>query len=76
MLLIDSYAEFDLAALLVERGLAPDRDSILQWDYTASTLVVYLGDSSNPETVEVTHEELGLAPVQPAAMHGAQRLAR
>ena len=80
VLLIDSYAEFDLAALLVERGLASDRDSILQWDYTASTLVVYLGDSSNPETVEVTHEELGLAPGQPPqctgpnGMHGERVL--
>ena len=74
VLLVDSYAEFDLAALLVERGLAPDRDSILRWDYTASTLVVYLGDSSDPERVEVTHDELGLAPGQPPLCAGPDGL--
>ena len=70
VLLVDSYAGFDLAALLVERGLAPDRDSIRQWSDTASSLVVYVGDASDPERVEVTHEELGLAPGQPPPCAG------
>ena len=70
VLLIDSYAGFDLAALLVERGLAPDKDSIRQWSDTASSLVVYVGDESDPERVEVTHEELGLAPGQPPPCAG------
>ena len=70
VLLVDSYAEFDLAALLVERGLVADKESILQWDYTASTLVVYVGDESDPEKVEVTHDELGLAPGQPPLCAG------
>ena len=70
VLLVDSYAGFDLAALLVERGLAPDKDSIRQWSDTASSLVVYVGDESDPERVEVTHEELGLAPGQPPPCAG------
>ena len=70
VLLIDSYAGFDLAALLVERGLAPDKDSIRQWSDTAGSLVVYVGDESDPERVEVTHEELGLAPGQPPPCAG------
>ena len=64
VVLVDSFTDLDLAALLVERGFAPDSESIQGWDHTASALVVNLAGSP-PNRVEVAHEELGLAPGQP-----------
>ena len=65
VVLIDSFAVLDLAALVVEHGLAPNRDSILRWDYTAEALIIEVGNSSSSVKVEATHEELGLGPGQP-----------
>jgi len=64
VIVVDSNTELDLQALLVERGYAPDRESILQWDYTNNALVVYLGEYTDPERIEIPHDELGLAPGQ------------
>ena len=65
VLLLGSYTQLDPRALLIERGLATDMDTISSGSHTDSTLVFYLGGPSNPERVEVTRDDLGLAPWQP-----------
>ena len=67
---VETYADLDLRELLVASGRVPDRDSILQWRYTESALVVYLGTETNAESIEVPFDELGLAPGQPAPCAG------
>lgn len=67
---VETYADLDLRELLVASGRAPDRDSILQWRYTESALVVYLGTETDAESIEVPFDELGLAPGQPAPCAG------
>ena len=67
---VETYTDLDLQELLVASGRAPDRDSILYWRYTDSALVVYLGEDTDAESIEVPFDELGLAPGQPAPCAG------
>ena len=67
---VETHAELDLHELLVASGRAPDRDSILYWRYTEDALVVYLGEDTDAESIEVPFDELGLAPGQPAPCAG------
>lgn len=71
---VETYADLDLQELLVASGRAPDRDSILRWRYTESALVVYLGEETDAESVEIPFDELGLAPGQPAPCTGPDGL--
>ena len=67
---VETHADLDLQELLVASGRAPDRDSILQWRYTDSALVVYLGEETDAESVEIPFDELGMAPGQSAPCAG------
>ena len=71
VVLVGSHVDLDLPALLVARGLAPDRESIFQWDHGESSVVFYLGEPNDPERIEVPHSELGLAPGQEAPCTGS-----
>lgn len=53
--------EFDLPVLLTERGLVPDRQSVLQWHHTDGAVALYVDKGSKPEWIEVPHSELGMA---------------
>ncbi len=70
VVVIDSYTDLDLQALLVERGYAPDRESILELHHTERALIVRVGDGSTTERLEIAHDELGLAPGQPQPCAG------
>ena len=61
----DSYIDVDLQGLLIERGFAPDRESILNIHHTDRALILRLGDGSSTERLTIAYEELGLAPGQP-----------
>lgn len=67
---VETYTDLDLQELLVASGRAPDRDSILHWRYTDSALVVYLGEDTDAESIEIPFDELGLAPGQSAPCAG------
>ena len=71
---VETHADLDLQELLVASGHAPDGDSILQWRYTDSALVVYLGEETDAESIEIPFEELGLAPGQSAPCAGPDGL--
>ena len=59
VVVVESDIYLDVPAQLVARGYAPDTESILEWRSAgAGTLVVHLGESSNPETVEVAYDDL------------------
>ena len=70
VVVVYSYIELDLPGLLIERGYAPDRESILNLHHTDRALILRLGDGSGTERLEIAHEELGLAPGQPAPCAG------
>ncbi|MDE0654801.1 MAG: sialidase family protein [bacterium] len=70
VVVIDSYTDLDLQALLVERGYAPDTESILGLHHTERALIVRVGDGSTTERLEIAHDELGLAPGQPQPCAG------
>ena len=70
VIVVETYHELDLHELLVAAGRAPDRDSILYWRYTEDALVVYLGEDTDAESIEVPFDELGLAPGQSAPCAG------
>ena len=71
---VETYSDLDLQELLVAFGHAPDRDSILQWRYSDSALVVYLGEETDAESIEIPFDELGLAPGQSAPCAGPDGL--
>ncbi len=70
VVVVETFTDLDLQELLVASGRAPDRDSILRWHYTEDALIVYLGETTDAESIEVPFDELGLAPGQPAPCAG------
>ena len=70
VVVVYSYIDLDLPGLLIERGYAPDRESILNLHHTDRALILRLGDGSGTERLEIAYEELGLAPGQPAPCAG------
>ena len=70
VVVVETFTDLDLHELLVASGRVPDRDSILYWRYAEDALVVYLGEDTDAESIEVPFDELGLAPGQPAPCAG------
>lgn len=69
-----TYIEFDMSALLAERGLVPDRESVLQFGgETDDALVIYVDNGSSPQWIEVPRSELGLASGEPPPCAGFDR---
>ncbi len=71
---VETHTDLDLRELLVASGRAPEQGSILHWRYTDSALVVYLGEDTDAESVEIPFDELGLASGQSAPCAGPDGL--
>jgi hypothetical protein len=64
VLVSQTFTEVDIVGLLTSRGYVDGGADILGWGWGEGTITAEIGDPFQPETLELTYEELGLTEAE------------
>ena len=64
VLVSQTYTEVDIEGLLISKGYIDDDEELIGWGWGSGTVTADVGDPFEPETLELSYDELGLTPAE------------